>query len=178
MQLVNTRFRNDYIFAGTAVDAAPYTVQRNLQGSVTSIAFGGNAQQQTIQLTESSSISPTTTNATNVGLEDFVNNLIALRDALQTNDSSAVATAQTGLLAGEDMLVSSLAEHGGVQTRIEATQAQLADRATDLESLVSSETDADLPTTVVRLNQAQTAYQAALQSAANIMQVSLLDYIK
>ena len=50
--------------------------------------------------------------------------------------------------------------------------------ATDLESLVSRETDADLPTTVVRLNQAQTAYQAALQSAANIMQVSLLDYLK
>lgn len=178
VQLANTRFRNDYIFAGTAVDVAPYTATRNPQGDVTGVAFGGNAQQQTIQLTESSSISPTTSNATNVGLQDFINDLVALRDALRANSSTAVATAQTGLLAGEDLLVSSLAEHGGVQTRIEATQTQLADRANDLESLVSSETDADLPTTVVRLNQAQTAYQAALQSAANIMQVSLLDYLK
>jgi flagellin-like hook-associated protein FlgL len=31
---------------------------------------------------------------------------------------------------------------------------------------------------MVKLNQAQTAYQAALQSAANIMHLSLLDYIK
>jgi flagellar hook-associated protein 3 FlgL len=178
VQLANTRFRNDYIFAGTAVDAAPYTATRDLQGNVTNVAFGGNAQQQTIQLTESSSISPTTTNATNAGIQDFINDLVALRDALQANSSTAVSTAQTGLLAGEDMLVSSLAEQGGVQTRIEATQAQLLGRATDLESLVSKETDADLPTTVVRLNQAQTAYQAALQSAANIMQVSLLDYLK
>jgi flagellar hook-associated protein 3 FlgL len=178
VQVANTRFRNDYIFAGTAVDAPPYTATRNAQGNVTSVAYGGNAQQQTIQLTESSSISPTTTNATNTGLQDFINDLVSLRDALLNNSSSAVATAQTGLLAGEDLLVASLADQGGVQTRIEATQTQLAGRADDLESLVSKETDADLPTTVVRLNQAQTAYQAALQSAANIMQVSLLDYLK
>lgn len=178
VQLANTRFRNDYIFAGTAVDAPPYTAARDPQGNVTGVTYGGNTQQQTIQLTESSSISPTTTNATNTGLQDFVNNLVSLRDALLANSSSAVSTAQTGLLTGEDMLVSSLADQGGVQTRIEATQTQLAGRADDLESLVSSETDADLPTTVVRLNQAQTAYQAALQSAANIMQVSLLDYLK
>ncbi|MEO7414178.1 MAG: flagellin [Opitutaceae bacterium] len=177
VQLANTRFRNDYIFAGTAVDTAPYTAARNAQGNVTGVTFGGNAQQQTIQLTESSSISPTTTNATNLGLQTFINDLVALRDALQSNSSPGVAAAQTGLLAGEDLLVSSLAEHGGVQTRIEATQVQLTGRATDLESLVSREADADLPTSVVRLNQAQTAYQAALQSAANLMQVSLLDYL-
>jgi flagellar hook-associated protein 3 FlgL len=35
-----------------------------------------------------------------------------------------------------------------------------------------------MPSTIVKLNQTQTAYQAALQSAANIMKLSLLDYIK
>jgi flagellar hook-associated protein 3 FlgL len=64
-----------------------------------------------------------------------------------------------------------------VQTRIESNRAQLLDRAQNLEQLVSAETDVDLPTTIVRLNQSQTAYQAALQSAANIMRISLLDYI-
>ena len=177
VQVANTRFRNDYIFAGSAVDTLPYAATRNAQGNVTGVTFTGNAQQQMIQLTENSSVSPTTTHATNLGLETFINDLVAMRDALQSNSSIGIAAAQTGLLAGEDMLVASLAEHGGVQTRIEATQAQLASRATDLESLVSREADADLPTSVVRLNQAQTSYQAALQSAANIMQVSLLDYL-
>jgi flagellar hook-associated protein 3 FlgL len=178
VQLANTRFRNDYIFAGTAVDAPPFTVTRNVQGEVTSISYVGNSQQPTIQLTESSSISPTTTGATNSGLGNFINQLVALRTSLQANSPSGVTTAQTSLLASEDLLVSSLAEHGGVQTRIEATQTQLLGRATDLESLVSAETDADMPTTIVRMNQAQTAYQAALQSAANLMQTSLLDYLK
>ena len=71
-----------------------------------------------------------------------------------------------------------LADNGGVQTRIEASQAQQADRTTSVDQLISSETSADLPATIVKLNQTQTAYQAALQSAANIMRLSLLDYIK
>jgi len=76
------------------------------------------------------------------------------------------------------VLVSSIANVGGVQTRIQAAQAELTDRGTSLDSLISSSTDADLPSTVVKLNQAQTAYKAALSSAANIMSVSLLDYLK
>lgn len=178
VQLANTRFRNDYLFAGTAVDAPPFAVTRDAQGELTSVNYVGNAQQATIQLTESSSISPTTTATTNAGLGAFINQLVDLRTALRANSPSGVSAAQTNLLASEDLLVASLADHGGVQTRIEATQTQLVDRSTDLESLVSTEVDADLPTTIVRMNQAQTAYQAALQSAANLMQVSLLDYLK
>ena len=75
-------------------------------------------------------------------------------------------------------MVGALADNGGVQTRIEASQAQQADRTTSVDQLISSETSADLPATIVKLNQTQTAYQAALQSAANIMHLSLLDYIK
>ncbi len=89
-----------------------------------------------------------------------------------------MVAAETSLIATEDRLVSSLAEHGGVQIRIEANRAQQQQRGDNLETLISSETDADMPSTIVRLNQSQTAYQAALQSAANIMRISLLDYIK
>jgi flagellar hook-associated protein 3 FlgL len=88
-----------------------------------------------------------------------------------------IASAQQSLLGNENELVSALAEHGGIQTRIEATQVAQRDRGDDLDKLVSGEADADLPTTIVKLNQAQLAYQAALQSAASIMKVSLLDYI-
>jgi len=37
--------------------------------------------------------------------------------------------------------------------------------------------DADLAQTLVRLNQTQTAYQAAMQSGAQLLQSSLLDYL-
>lgn len=178
LQLTNTRFRNDYLFAGTAVDVAPFVPTRDATGRVTAVTFAGNADRSAIQLSETASIEPGTDAATNAGLGNMLASLIALRDALSAANTSAVQTAQSGLIGAEDLLVSAIAEHGGVQTRIEANQAQQRDRADNLEELVSSETDADMPVAIVRLNQTQTAYQAALQSAANIMRISLLDYIR
>lgn len=178
LQLNNTKFRNDYIFAGTAVDAAPFVATRDARGQITSAAYIGNADRSAVQLSENASVAPGTDAATNLGLRDFLNQLVALRDALTAGSTAGVTAAQTQLIAFEDSLVSSLAEHGGIETRIEANRAQQQQRADNLESLVSSETDVDLPATIVRLNQSQTAYQAALQSAANIMRMSLLDYIQ
>lgn len=178
MQLANTTFRNDYIFAGTKVDTPPFVATRDANGKVTSVAYQGNTSQAQIQLSETASVSPGTSGATNNGLGTMLNQLVALRDALTNNDATAVTAAQGGLLSSEDMIVSALAEHGGVEMRIEANRAQMASRTDNLEKLISAEADIDLPTTIVRLNQSQTAYQAALQSAANIMQISLLDYVR
>lgn len=178
LQLSNTKFQNDYIYAGTAVDAPPFTATRDAQGNVTSVTYAGNTTQAAVPLSETATVKPGTSGATNQGLRDFITHLIALRDALASGNAATVTTVQSDLVDSEDVLVSALAEHGGVQTRIEANQDQQKDRATDLEKLVSGETDVDLPTTIVKLTQTQTAYQAALQSAASIMRISLLDYIK
>jgi len=178
LQAANTRFNGNYIYAGTAVDAPAVTVVRDVNGKITSATYAGNAAQAAIPLSEAASITPSTNGTTNSGLAAFINNLVSLRDALNSGSTSAVGTAQTGLTSSEDLLVSALADNGGVQTRIEASQAQQADRTTSVDQLISSETSADLPATIVKLNQTQTAYQAALQSASNIMRLSLLDYIK
>ena len=50
-------------------------------------------------------------------------------------------------------------------------------RAQNIETLVAKEADADLASTVVRLSQTSTAYEAALSSATKILKMSLLDYI-
>ncbi|HVS53675.1 MAG TPA: flagellar hook-associated protein FlgL [Opitutaceae bacterium] len=178
LQVANTRFNGDYIYGGTAVDAPPFTAARDANGKVTTVSYDGNAAQTAIPLSEATSISPGTTGATNSGVADFLNHLVALRDALNSGDPAAVTTAQPGLAQSEDTLIGAIADNGGVQTRIQASLSQQTDRKTSLDSLVSSETDADLPSTIVKLNQTQTAYQAALQSATNIMRLSLLDYLK
>lgn len=177
LELANTRSRNDYIFGGTAVNTPPFVATRNAQGQITGVTYAGNSAGATIPLSEISGISPTTSGTTNLALRDFINGLVALRDGLAAANPTAVSGAQQSLLTNENALVSALAEHGGIQTRIEAAQVAQRDRGDDLEKLVSGETDTDIPTTIVKLNQAQLAYQAALQSAANIMKVSLLDYI-
>lgn len=178
LQLGNTRFRNDYIFAGTAVDAAPFAATRDPDGRISAIAYAGNTTQASIPLSESASVTPGTNGATNQGIGDFLNQLVSLRDALRSGNSANVTTAQNNLIASEDLFVDALAEQGAVQMRIEVNQTQQKVRAENLERLVSTEADADLATTIVSLNQTQVAYQAALQSSANIMRMSLLDYLK
>ncbi|MBI2511278.1 MAG: flagellin [Opitutae bacterium] len=178
VQLGNTKFRNDYIYAGTAVDTPPFAATRDASGEVTGATYAGNTTQSAIALSESSSVAPGTSGATNTGIGDFINRLVALRDALRGGTTAAVQTAQTDLLSSEDVLVDALSEHGAVQMRIEVNQTQQSERAENLEKLVSAEADGDLPSAIVKLNQTQVAYQAALQSASNIMKLSLLDYLK
>lgn len=178
LQLGNTRAGSDYIFAGTAVDAPAFSATRNGAGQITAITFDGNGNQAVIPLSEATSVSPSTSGPTNQGIGDFLNHLIELRDALASGDIDAVRTVQSGLTDDEDLLISAMADNGGIQTRIEAAKVQQRDRATSIEKLIADETSVDLPTTIVRLNQTNTAYQAALASASKIMNLSLLDYIR
>lgn len=178
VQAANTQFNGNYIYAGTAVNSAPFSVTRDSSGQITSVSYAGNSAQAAIPLSEATSVTPSTSGTTNAGLATFINNLVSLRDALNSGSPAAVSAAQPGLTTSENLIISAIADNGGVQMRIEAAQAQQAERSTSINQLISSETSADLPSTIVKLNQNQTAYQAALQSATIIMKLSLLDYIK
>lgn len=178
LQIGNSKFGNDYIYAGTAVDTAPYTAARDAAGNVTSVTYVGNSNQTPIPLSDTASVAAGTSGATNTGIRDFINQVVALRDALNTNNPAGITAAQTSLIASEDVLVSAISEQGAVQMRIEVNQAQQQVLGTNLDSLVSADTSTDMASAIVKLNQAQVSYQAALQSSANIMRLSLLDYLK
>lgn len=178
LQLANSRQGGDYIYGGTAVDSPPFAAARNAAGQVTGVVYVGNSDQAAIPLSEATSVTPSTTGATNAGLADFLNTLVALRNSLNAGDIDGVRATQPHLNTAEDAIIGAMADNGGIQTRIEAAQSQQQDRAINLESLISDESSVDLPSTIVKLNQTQTAYQAALASAAKIMNLSLLDYIR
>jgi flagellar hook-associated protein 3 FlgL len=182
LQNGNSKLRNDYLFAGTALNTAPLVATRldptDPTSPIISVAYAGNNAQSSVQISEISKLTPGSSSATNNGLSVFLNNLIALRDALNTGNSNAVAAAQPNLDTSENLLVNSLSEQGAVQLRVEVAQGQQSARATNIEKLISGEADADLATSAVKLSQTSTAYQAALSSATKILQMSLLDYLK
>jgi flagellar hook-associated protein 3 FlgL len=177
VQLANTQLRNNYLFAGTAVDTPPFVATRDASGNITSVSYAGNTTQASVQISSTASIAPGSSGAANQELADFLNHLVQLRDALNTGVSTNVSAVQPALVTDENNLVSGLSEYGAVQLRIEISQSQQQDRLNDIDKLVSSETDVDLPTTITKLNQASVAYQAALQSTTKIMGMSLLDYL-
>lgn len=70
------------------------------------------------------------------------------------------------------------ADFGSKLNRIDATQQQNALTKVNFTQFVSDIQDTDIPTAVVQLQTAQTAYQAALQSTVRAFQSSLLDFLK
>jgi flagellar hook-associated protein 3 FlgL len=176
--VANSQFGSQYLYAGTAVDTAPFTVTTDpTTGQITGVTYAGNTQQAQVPLSSTSSIAPGTSGATNQGIATFINNLISIRDALQNGDTSALNTAASNLSSSEDLLTSAVADNGAVQGRIEADQTQIQSSVTETNQEISNLADANLPTTIVNLNQTQLAYQAAMQTAAKVMQLSLLNYI-
>jgi flagellar hook-associated protein 3 FlgL len=178
VQAANSSFNGAYLYGGTADGSPPYTVTTDSSGEITGVTYVGNQTQANIPLSGSTSVAPTTDGTTNAGIATFINNLISLRDALNNGDTTAVANTQQGLTDGDNVIVSAVATNGAVQGQIQAAQTAQTTQTTNLQSDLSNVVDADLPTTVVQLDQAQTAYQAALQSTVSTMQLSILNYIQ
>jgi flagellar hook-associated protein 3 FlgL len=175
--VANSQSDGNYLYAGTAVGAPPFTTTTDSNGDITGVAYVGNSEQTAIPLSDTSSVSPSTSGATNSGIADMINNMIAVRDALNSGDSAALATAATSLNASEDTLSNAAADNGAVQLRIQSEQTQEQSNASEVTTLISSQVDANLPTTITNLDQAQLAYQAAMETAAKVLQLSLTEYL-
>jgi len=175
---VNSRLRNDYIFAGTAVDTPPFSATRDAAGKITGVSYVGNSTQTSVQISDTASIAPGSTGDTNTKLGDFINHLVQLRDALNSGATANVSAAQSLLEGDEDNIVSAMSENGAVQLRIEVSQSQSKERLANVNTLISGETSVNLPEAITKLSQASLAYDAALQSMSKIMNVSLLDYVR
>lgn len=179
VQAGNSRLRDDYLFAGTATDTAPFAVTRDSgTGRVTAVAYAGNSSQASISVSESTEVATGTAPATNIGIRDFIAGLVSLRDSLTSLNASAVASTRPALETAENALLSAVSENGAVELRVQASRLQQQARTENLEQLVSRESDADLAATMVRLGQATTAYEASLSSANRILQLSILDYLR
>jgi flagellar hook-associated protein 3 FlgL len=82
------------------------------------------------------------------------------------------------LVKDEDNFLAHIGDNGLLQARLETTEAQLRTRKDNLTQSTSNETDADLAETLMKLNSTQTAYQAALQTAGRLFDLSLMNYLR
>jgi flagellar hook-associated protein 3 FlgL len=179
VQAANTQNGDQYVFGGTAVTTPPFTVTTDASGTITGVTYTGTAAAAAVQIGTGTTITPGTSGTTNGQMADFLNQLVSLRDALNSADpATAVQAVSAGLATSENNLVDAISTQGALQARLTANTNQLTASFQANETQASNATNVDLPTTIVQLSAAQNAYQAALQSASNIMKMSLLNYIQ
>lgn len=187
LQSANGKFNGEYIFGGISSGSEPFSVNLDADGKVEdpdgggaglAINYVGAANGPEFHLSESGKVAPFTEGATNEQFAEFINRMVGLRDALESGTQNAVTLGiREGLESSEDDLIFALSRQGSVQMRIEFDLNLNQQRFTELEENISAEADVDLTQTIVRLTQIQNAYQASLQSAGQVLNSSLLDFV-
>jgi flagellar hook-associated protein 3 FlgL len=190
VQLMNARHRDDYIFGGTQSGSAPYVATKDANGSITAVTYQGNASIPDAEISENTTLAVQIVGENNTGSgprglitdsrsgADYFNHLISLRDHLLAGDTNAIGSVDRPAVAkDEENLLYHIGANGLVQTRLTAAATSATSRAQNLTKMTSNETEADLVEAMLQLSQTQNAYQAALQSGANLLGKSLMNYI-
>ena len=179
-----------YLFGGTASGAPPYTTTTDASGDVTAATYNGNSTVNQVpigsNLTATVDIPGANTGASGArGLitdqqsgADFLNHLISLRNDLQAGDTTAIAGTDTANLQHDENNISfQVANNGVQQTKLTAAATFATNNTQSLNQQISDASSANIVNVMVQLSQAQTAYQAALESGSKIMSLSLLNYM-
>jgi flagellar hook-associated protein 3 FlgL len=179
-----------YLFGGTAASQPPFTATTDANGDVTAVTYNGNSSvnQSDIgaNLTVSVDIPGANTGASGPpGLitdsqsgADFLNHLISLRNDLQAGNVTAITSTDNANLQKDENNITYQVANNGVQQQQLSTAATFATNSTQsLSQMISNTSSVNLVNAMVQLNQAQTAYQAALESGSKIMSLSLLNYM-
>ena len=174
--IANTKYGSQYVFAGQRTDTAP------IQPTTTGYQYTGgtsatNDADITLDIGRSESIK------VNVPGDQVFTPLLAALGKLR-DDTASAATGQVSRddLASVDTQINNVlgarADLGSRVQRLDLTKLRNDVTKQNYTKFISNIEDADIPTSVVELQTAQTAYQAALQSTSRTFQNSLLDFIK
>jgi flagellar hook-associated protein 3 FlgL len=190
VQVANTKNNGSYLLSGTASDKMPYVLTNGANNTVASVTYNGNDSVNQVEIAEGITITAQTVGANTSGSgpaglitdsssgADFLNHLISLQNHLLAGDTTSIANTDRAQLGkDENNLITQVATNGAIQSRLETAATMAQTRMSSLQTSVSGETDADLAQTLVKLSQTQTAYQAALQTGASVLRLSLLDYL-
>ena len=189
--IANTSHRGSYIFSGTKGNTPAATATSDAAGKVESVEFGGNSAQAVSEVAPDVLIASRITaqngsESGELGLfsdpragTDLFQHLISLRDQLLSGDAKAVAAeTRDALKKDEDNVLYHIAGNGALQSRLETMLKLNKTEKTAIETDLSQNADIDMSDAIVRLSQQQTAYQATLQSAGTVMNMSLLSFLR
>ena len=173
----NTAYGGRHLFSGTATKTAPYA------GS--SDAYQGNADLVAREIGPGVAVTINTTadkvlgSGQAAGDDKLLDTLADIRDHLLSGDTASLqGTDLTRLDAGVDNLLDLRAANGAVGNRLESAGTRLAAVEELATKGLSDVEDADMAKTLIDLSTQTAAYQAALKAGANIVQTSLMDFLR
>ena len=169
----NLNFAGQYLFAGHQTTAAPFTP---VGSPATAVTYTGDTG--VIERDVSVGVRVTVNIPGDQAFGGVFTTLIALRDAMQSGDTTTLRTSSLADLDAEldkglqirGQLASATRRLEGTRDRLEQADIAEKQQLTEIE-------DADIVETIVNLNAQQMVYEAALASAARGMSMTLLNFL-
>jgi flagellar hook-associated protein 3 FlgL len=192
VQVANQKDGDSYVFSGTKSDTVPFSATVDANGIVTGVTYQGNTSVSQSEIAENSTVSvgvpgENTTGSGARGLladsrygADLFSHLIALQQDLASGNTGNIAKIdQPALGQDEDNLIYHITNNGVVQSRLEAAATINSSRQSSLQQAITKVAGVDMTKAITQLSQAQSTYQAALQSSSVLLQLqqSVLQYL-
>ncbi len=176
----NVQFAGRYVLAGTATTTMPYPPSPPPPAAPD--AYAGNDDRIAREIGPGVAVAVNQPGSAVLGTGapgDLLGVVRRIADHLESGDRAALRGPDLAALDGRlDALLGVRADNGATSQRIEVALSRLAQFEESSVSQLSETEDADFAQVMIELNTQQAAYEAALRSGANIVQASLMDFLR
>jgi flagellar hook-associated protein 3 FlgL len=183
-QSANASYGGKYIMSGTAIDTPPYLPGANdaYQGDEAGLdpAIAGIVREigPGVSMTINTVAREVLGDGQAAADGKLLHTLRDVVDHLNADDGAALRADGTALQGHVDKLLGVRARNGAQTNRLEAATTRLDQISLALTTQLSNTEDADIAKVMIDFNSQSAAYQAALRAGANIVQSSLMDFLR
>ena len=182
ISLSNTQYNGRYIFSGFKTNTPLMNDDGTYKANVVtsgedkeainySIGFGGKLQVNVLGPDIFGEASE------EGGKSGIILDIESFIDALDRADADGMIDASKLITQNLQKSVDARADVGARLNRLELTKNRIENTSTDLEEALSLNDDAEYTEAITKWTSSRTVYQAALQTGAKSLQISLLNYL-
>lgn len=160
----NSSYGGNYLFAGFQIRTLPFT---RASGPPETVAYSGDTGIMRRDIGMTQSIPVNLNGQTAFG--PLFSALIEARQALEADDTTALATAHQNLATSVGVVTDQRALLGGRLRELNQASERMEKVTTELKTLLSQVEDADLAEAISLLRGQETAYQAVIETSGRIL---------
>ena len=177
-RLANSQHEGRYIFAGLKTTTPSFTATRDADGIITSVTYGGDSKLKMIEAEDGVNVQVNLPGDQAFGASGLFSTLIALRDHLMDNNGDEIRQDVGRLDVCIDKVTEMIGQLGARSARLGRAATRIEQTKVELAASLSKIEDTDIAKATVALELQQVIYKAALAAGAQVIQPTLLDYLR
>jgi flagellar hook-associated protein 3 FlgL len=183
--MMNTSYDGRYVFSGQQTGTLPITVNYDANGNATSLIYNGDTGEYSTEVEKNVNTVFSINGAEILGDVDPTAGITTLGDtftaalaALDANDKTAANATLAQIDDHVDHLLSSMGKIGARTNRMESAKSNHEKLNMNMTELLSKIQDTDIAEEIINLTSYQQIYEANVAAAEQIMNLSLMNFVR